>query len=861
MEINPERSIQALKDRLSERVGSLRHDFAQRLEDAREKATNLQSKILENAQEKATNLGSKIRDFFLGTTLSFADAFDKELEAIAARRASRRAQEPHSDQSTESGLPDFHIVFRKELESMSPRSGPDAGEENMQSPTAEKSNDRARLNILKSEYKKLKEEDQKWREATDRDAAFKHDGLVAVALSGGGIRSATFNLGVLQVLATRGILDRVDYLSTVSGGGYAGCCLRSLAASGQATFPFQHRLGQIENQRFKHLREYSNYLAPHGLLDKLRMPILFVRGLVLNFLLLIPVVLIVAAAYVLTVHNAKWIEDGFRAYFFSISLVLILVVAFVVYPLVRRLLGLAAFSKDGWELRNWATRRLGAYAGMVAIFVLVETQARALDIYQELTNVSGKSWYALLAYLPDIAGAAIAVATIVFAFVAGKSALAGGEARRTVSLFLLGVLGPLLFWFLFLVLAKWAIHPDEGRIEQMLLGWIPDNLSWTSAFPDWIKGPMTWALRSEDGGVDEANARALLFVLAAAILYVLGAFVNVNEYALHGFYRDRLSKAYLMKSGADEERPKHNDGQPLRDAGTNCRWMPYHVINTALNVTRPGENGKEESITRPGRTAESFFFTRDYSGSDATGFCLTERLEAADQGLNLGTAMAISGAAFAPNMGNVTMRPLVFILTMLNVRLCYWLVNPKVVSSGFTRTWNKISPPGRWLLFKELVAALGTDDDYINLSDGGHMDNLGIYELLRRRCRLIIACDAESDPEYDFEGLTTVTRLAKIDMGIDVEFEEKELERIRKREQPYAIGVINYATLPNDEIVKGKIIYIKASCGPWNNAIYVERYRRHHEKFPHETTLDQFYGEEQFECYRALGYATANYVL
>ena len=53
-------------------------------------------------------------------------------------------------------------------------------------------------------------------------------GLVGLALSGGGIRSASFCLGVIQALARGGLLQRVDYLSTVSGGGYIGSCLSSL---------------------------------------------------------------------------------------------------------------------------------------------------------------------------------------------------------------------------------------------------------------------------------------------------------------------------------------------------------------------------------------------------------------------------------------------------------------------------------------------------------------------------------------------------------------------------------------------------------------------------------------------------------
>jgi hypothetical protein len=51
--------------------------------------------------------------------------------------------------------------------------------------------------------------------------------LLGLALSGGGIRSATINLGILQGLARRGLLPRFDYLSTVSGGGYIGSCIDS----------------------------------------------------------------------------------------------------------------------------------------------------------------------------------------------------------------------------------------------------------------------------------------------------------------------------------------------------------------------------------------------------------------------------------------------------------------------------------------------------------------------------------------------------------------------------------------------------------------------------------------------------------
>lgn len=116
-------------------------------------------------------------------------------------------------------------------------------------------------------------------------------GLVGLALSGGGIRSATFNLGVIQGLAKRGILKHIDYLSTVSGGGYIGSCLSALLNNSKHTpewvkgckksFPFFHRQGEQESESFKHLRNYSNYLAPNGLIDKLRILSTVLRGIVM----------------------------------------------------------------------------------------------------------------------------------------------------------------------------------------------------------------------------------------------------------------------------------------------------------------------------------------------------------------------------------------------------------------------------------------------------------------------------------------------------------------------------------------------------------------------------------------------------
>src|SRR5215472_13219434 len=86
----------------------------------------------------------------------------------------------------------------------------------------------------------------------------------ALCLSGGGIRSATYSLGVIQALARKGLLTRFHYLSTVSGGGYAGAWLSTLTHDmGGDVEAVQKLLARPEAPpQLSNLREYTNYLTP-----------------------------------------------------------------------------------------------------------------------------------------------------------------------------------------------------------------------------------------------------------------------------------------------------------------------------------------------------------------------------------------------------------------------------------------------------------------------------------------------------------------------------------------------------------------------------------------------------------------------
>jgi patatin-like phospholipase len=124
------------------------------------------------------------------------------------------------------------------------------------------------------------------------------DNVVGLALSGGGIRSAAFCLGVLQALDRTKVLPKIDYLSTVSGGGYIGCsltaCLDKSIRNEGWDFPFASRLQEDEPRGLQHIRDYSNYLFPQrGAL--LRNATIYARGLIVNFILVAQVVLLGSA--------------------------------------------------------------------------------------------------------------------------------------------------------------------------------------------------------------------------------------------------------------------------------------------------------------------------------------------------------------------------------------------------------------------------------------------------------------------------------------------------------------------------------------------------------------------------------------
>jgi hypothetical protein len=254
------------------------------------------------------------------------------------------------------------------------------------------------------------------------------------------------------------------------------------------------------------------------------------------------------------------------------------------------------------------------------------------------------------------------------------------------------------------------------------------------------------------------------------------------------------------------------------------------------------------SVVLRERKSDFFFFSKHWCGAPSIGYSPTTEWHANRASVDLATAMAVSGAAVSSYMGVGSMPTLAALLTLLNVRLGFWICRPGKQSLFKT--------PGFLCLLREMTGvAMSEKEAWINLSDGGNIENMGVYELLRRRCKFIISIDGEADPQSTFQGHLALIRQAQIDFGIRIEPDLTDLrpDVTSKYSQSHTMMCrVLYPKVRNHPEGEGLILYLKLSV-TGNELETIRRYRILHPDFPHQTTLDQFFDEEQFEAYRQLG--------
>ncbi|WP_137174119.1 patatin-like phospholipase family protein [Massilia sp. HP4] len=385
-------------------------------------------------------------------------------------------------------------------------------------------------------------------------------------------------------------------------------------------------------------------------------------------------------------------------------------------------------------------------------------------------------------------------------------------------------------------------------------------------------------------GVTPADALIGIWALVAGLLVtilVLGWRVDVNKFSLYMMYRLRLVRAYFGASTKNRAPHPFTGFDPKDDIklaelckkdGTVQR--PYHLINAAVNMV----GGKE--LAWQTRKAANFCFSPMYSGFELPtmppdsmrwrlprgAYRPTERYASQmapfkdnDAGVHLGMAVAVSGAAASPNMGYHSSPPLSFLMTLFNLRLGRWSPNPVKADS-----WQRAAPyNGIASILSELFGLTDTRAKFLYLSDGGHFENLGLYELVRRRCRLIVAIDASADAGFKFGDLGNAIRRCQTDLNVPISIKTSDMTTLgppQPRAVSFVTGTIRYSQADGPQAEEGVLLYIKPNIVGDENAD-IANYSKRYPGFPHQSTADQFFDEDQFESYRMLGHGAASAAL
>jgi hypothetical protein len=487
------------------------------------------------------------------------------------------------------------------------------------------------------------------------------DGMIGIALSGGGIRSASFCLGVLQALNAADLIRRFHYLSTVSGGGYIGTSM-TVSMAYDNDFPFG-KTGRNpgETAETGHLRDHSRYLLQDGLPSAISATAIYLRGLAMNVVVVMPFLLAAAGALALITDTRRLDEFPQRLSFvpeeikatgfpWSILGLGVLFLLLVVY----------ALAVSVWPIVKVGNRRMFARAAGYILFfliappVLLEAHFALLRLMFGVhantatptspSNGYFENWTRIVALLTPIVLAVLPFVRSLAdkALTSATKGISDAASKWTsrVILVLLAFVVPLLLWVVVLQLAYWAIGVSACPKGAACSPEVMD--SWKHA-PALLAKWFGHTNELPSGGVGW-SAAFFYFIAGAIVLGLTWPFFNVNSNSLHQLYRDRLGRSFLFrrdqprvrtarfpklskcihwmrqKLGIPKQQRISRPGQELRQVDTTRfseiqpRRSPYHLINTALNL--PGSR----FANRRGRNADFFVFSRLFVGSEATGY-------------------------------------------------------------------------------------------------------------------------------------------------------------------------------------------------------------------------------------------------
>ncbi|WP_405062648.1 hypothetical protein OG474_13725 [Kribbella sp. NBC_01505] len=679
-------------------------------------------------------------------------------------------------------------------------------------------------------------------------------GKLVITCSGGGIRSASFCLGALQHLRELGLYDKASTVIGVSGGGYTAAAFHVLRRA--VKDPFAQ--GSPELAR---LRRQTRYLLQGGRAVFLAgLSVLF--GLVVN-LLLIGIVLR-AIAWVLGwfLDNQRVIVDGYTEIHVT-------------------------WRPDGsWNFLALSVGLLAVSAAMFLIEKVWDRWARMPDIVRKVLNSIGS---VSLRY-----GAPVAVLLL---GVPGGLYLLGqlpGDSGLPSALLALvdptkqGVasFGALVVVLIGLGRSVWNGLASEGKesskLRDRLLAFAQTKLAPWAGTAIIVLAATIVLLRWTGGYAIEENYQKDwgVAVILAAIAGAIKVFTDANRTSLHSFYRERLSRAFLVER-------KPNGSAAAIDYYKRLRYSDWAKPNTAgpRLVIAGVANVEDADFVPTQRDCVPFVFDADCIGiigdrslPDGGRRRTADYEREADvllREVTVPAAMAMSGAALSPLTGRVNgrTRPVRLLLAVLNARLGVWLPNPywnnraedafPEVHGFFPKlsryVGSVIDKPGPYRLLREAVGSPSMYDRRIYVTDGGHYDNLGLVEALRRKPAQVIVIDASNDAEDRFSALAEAIATARMDHGIQIDVDPKPMIRGGKAraDRAWVYGIATHPQAKGEEKpYKTEIFFVKAVLTgglDWDLEVYAGR----NPAFPRTATSDQFYDEWDFEAYRSLGYSLA----
>ena len=798
--------------------------------------------------------------------------------------------------------------------------------------------------------------------------------VVGLALSGGGVRSATFNLGFLQALATHHVLRTVDYLSTVSGGGYIGAFLgrfytRFINRPTGAIDHIEARLSDAASPEVSWLRRSSGYMAVAGGGEAPVTTAVILRSFLTVHLIVGALLLaVLGVANLFRYAVFPWFVEQLRPWLphatrlwgaldvlpsvdpwlFLLAIIVVtwflpLSIAYwlpsVSSPESYELTRLVAFligSVTGFvmslEAGEWAVA-VGIFVTTVAVFAWVEAAwasvalktpaATGYPAGRAMVRAQFSKWLATAVAAGAIILAISVLDEMVFRLYPESMVLR--DAVGVIGLTFAFLFGPLRWLALWLFADSRAHRWERGPVWRVLTNpFLLPAASCALLLVQWDL--VSHATFHRGAHVGAGIVWTVVSVLISAILGGRSGIVLVNWSSLRLLYSARGSRTYLGASnpyrhvteeGADVTSPQPEDDIAFDQYRPYLAGGPLHIINVLVNQSldrtsgrrmrdRQGENmavgpcgvsvGAASHglwVTGQGRDDDPRARLVPVDGCDLPAPFVPRCDSKAHPGsvqttpMQLSDWMSISGAALSPSEDSATRLGTSLLYGLANVRTGFWwdsgiedgerLGEP--MPSLRQRLKRRISRRFRTqssLLAEFTGRFAGPWRRYWYLSDGGYADNLGVYELVRRRVPIIICTDATRDVDGSLTALGNAMRRVRIDFGAKIEFlspatvaslvalpqsildaigtlDDLRFSRESGSLKHAAVARICYKGTSTQSV----LLYVKATM-TGDEPVDVLEYHRQHHRFPHQSVLDQFLDDAQWESYRKLGRHCAN---